>query len=67
MYLAAVGVSTEKVGKVENKAVEYAEWCLSDGERYAPKYVKKQAAAWLRIYRGEDDEAYFEEKAYRKI
>ena len=43
---------------MENKAVEYAEWCLSaDGERYAPKYVKKQAAAWLRVYRGEDDEA----------
>ena len=52
---------------MENKAVEYAEWCLSDGERYAPKYVKKQAAAWLRIYRDEDDEAYFDEKAYKKI
>ena len=53
---------------MENKAVEYAEWCLSaDGERYAPKYVKKQAEAWLTIYSGGDEEAYFDEKAYKKI
>ena len=26
-----------------------------------PKYVKKQAAAWLTIYSGGDEEAYFDE------
>ena len=52
---------------MENKAVEYAEWCVSFSGKYVPKYVKKQAEAWLTIYSGGDEEAYFDEKAYKKI
>lgn len=66
--LSAAVMQTVKGGVNEmNKAVEYAEWCLEDGNTHVPKYVKKQAAAWLEIYRGNDSEAYFDEKAYRKI
>ena len=50
-----------------NKAVEYAEWCVIPDNDKVPVYVKKQAESWLAVYRGEDNEAYFCEKSFKKI
>lgn len=50
-----------------SKAYLYAKWCIEETERKTPVYVKKQAAAWVRIADGEDEKAYFDEKAFNKI
>lgn len=52
---------------LEGKAVKYAEWCVRRGNRKAPRYVKLQAAQWLKIARGKDKEAHVNEERYRKI
>lgn len=51
----------------DGRAVAYARWCVSETERKAPAYVKKQAAGWLRIVDGQDPEAVINRKAYKKI
>lgn len=51
----------------ESKAYLYAKWCIEPDNRYVGKYVKKQAKAWIKIADGEDDEAYIDEKAYKKM
>lgn len=51
----------------DTKAYKYAMWCVEETERKCPKYVKKQADAWLKIVDGLDDEAYIDEKAVEKI
>lgn len=51
----------------DSKAYLYAKWCTEEMEKKTPVYVKKQAAAWLRIVDGEDEKAYFDEKAFSKI
>ena len=51
----------------EGRAAEYARWCVEETEGKAPVYVKKQAAEWLRIVRGENPEAQVDEGAYRRI
>ena len=48
-------------------AAEYARWCLKKNNRKAPKYVKLQAKAWLKILDGKDKEACVDETAYRKL
>lgn len=51
----------------DTKAYKYAMWCVEETERKCPKYVKKQAEAWLKIVDGLDDEAYVDEKAVDRI
>lgn len=50
-----------------SRAYKYAKWCIEKDNKLVPKYVKKQAEAWLKIADGLDDEAYVDEKAFRKI
>lgn len=52
---------------VNSKAYKYAKWCVEETERKAPKYVKKQAADWIDIVDGKNEEAYIDKKAYEKI
>lgn len=51
----------------ESKAYKYALWCTEESNRFVPKYVKKQALAWLDIADGNSKEAYVCEKTYSKI
>lgn len=51
----------------EGKAYTYAKWCTTEPDRYVPVYVKRQAALWLDIAEGRNQEAYVDEKAYRKV
>lgn len=51
----------------ESEAVKYAKQCISPDNRRAPKYVKKQCAAWLDIVEGRSPDAYVCEKTFRKI
>jgi len=51
----------------ESRAYQYASWCAEEQDGKVPKYVKKQAKAWLRIADGEDQEAYVCEKTLEKI
>lgn len=51
----------------ESPAVKYAEWCIEEDNRKAPKYVKKQCQVFLDIVYGRDNEAYADEKAFRLI
>jgi len=48
-------------------AVQYAEWCLWPDNEKVPQYVKLQCEQWLKILRGEDDEAYVDGIAYQRI
>lgn len=49
---------------IDGQAVEYARWCVQSDNDKAPKYVKKQCAAWLEIVEGRDDEACVDEQVY---
>lgn len=49
---------------IDGQAVEYARWCVQSDNDKAPKYVKKQCAAWLEIVEGRDDEACVDERVY---
>lgn len=51
----------------EGKAYTYAKWCITEPDRYVPVYVKRQAALWLDIVEGRNQEAYVDEEAYRKV
>lgn len=51
----------------EGKAYQYAVWCINETEGKVPKYVKMQAADWLNIADGDDEDAYVDEKEYEKI
>ena len=51
----------------ESRAYQYALWCKDSGNRYAPKYVKKQAVRWLDIVDGKNEDAYVCEKMFRKV
>lgn len=50
-----------------SRAYKYAQWCLEPGNRKAPKYVKKQAQAWIDIVEGQNPEAYVDEKAFEVV
>lgn len=50
-----------------SRAYKYAQWCLEKGNRKIPKYVKKQAHAWIDIVDGKDEEAYVDEDSFEKI
>ena len=51
----------------DSRAYKYAQWCIEEGNRLVPKYVKKQAKAWIDIVDGKDPEAYIDENAYDKL
>jgi phage terminase large subunit-like protein len=51
----------------ESRAYKYAMWSVESDNRKVPKYVKKQALAWLNIVDGMDPDAYVDEKAYSKL
>jgi phage terminase large subunit-like protein len=51
----------------DSRAYRYALWCVENDNRKVPKYVKKQALAWINIVDGMDPEAYVDEKAYSKL
>lgn len=51
----------------ESKAYLYAQWCIEEGNEKVCIYVKKQAQAWIDIVDGKDEEAYTDEKAYKRI
>lgn len=51
----------------ESKAYKYCEWALREDNKMAPVYVKKQCKIWKCIADGEDEEAFIDEKAYKKI
>lgn len=51
----------------EGKAYSYAKWCTTEPDRYVPIYVKRQAALWLDIAEGRNQEAYVDKEAYRKV
>ncbi len=51
----------------DSRAYKYALWCIEEGNRMVPKYVKKQAKAWIDIADGKNDEVYVDEKAFDKI
>jgi len=51
----------------DSRAYKYAQWCIEEDNHKVPRYVKKQAKAWLDIADGKDEEAYVDEKAFEKI
>lgn len=51
----------------ESKAYLYASWCSIENNEYVGVYVKKQAQSWISIVDGNNEEAYVDEKQYRKI
>lgn len=51
----------------EGKAYSYARWCVEEGNEYVGKYVKLQAAKWLKIADGEHANAYVDENQYNKV
>lgn len=51
----------------DSRAYKYAKWCVIPENKKAPKYVKKQAASWIKIADGEDEEAYIDEGTYEQI
>lgn len=51
----------------ESKAYQYAKWCIEEDNQYVGIYVKKQASSWINIVDGLDEEAYVDEKFYKKL
>ena len=51
----------------DSRAYKYALWCIEEGNRKVPKYVKKQAKSWIDIVDGKDEEAFFDVNAFDKI
>ena len=51
----------------ENKAYEYACWCIENDDGKIGRYIKKQAKFWVDIVDGNDNEAYFDKKQYNAI
>ncbi len=51
----------------DSKAYKYACWCIEEDNQYVGIYVKKQAKSWIDIVNDNNDEAYVDEKAYKKI
>lgn len=51
----------------DSVAYQYAKWCLEEENFYVGRYVRLQAAAWVRIVDGADEEAYIDEKMYEKM
>lgn len=50
-----------------SKAYSYAQWCIQEDNNQVPAYVKKQAASWIDIVEGNDQEAFIDEASFDKI
>ena len=51
----------------DSKAYQYAKWCIDEDNKRVGVYVKKQCKLWIDIVDGKDEEAYVDEKHYKKI
>ena len=51
----------------ETRAYQYAKWCCKPGNKKVGRYIKKQAAAWIKIADGRHKRAYVSEKSVKKI
>ncbi len=51
----------------ESRAYKYAKWCLEEGNRKVGIYVKKQAQSWIDIVDGKNEEAFIDDKAFKRI
>lgn len=51
----------------ESVAYKYCKWATRPKNNKVPKYVKKQCAAWIKIARGKDKEAFVDEALYQKL
>lgn len=51
----------------ESRAYKYAKWCADENNHRVGVYVRKQCRTWLDICDGNDNEAYIDEKTYKKI
>lgn len=51
----------------ESVAYKYCEWAVKPKNDKVPKYVKLQCKGWMKIVKGNDKEAYIDEKTYTKI
>lgn len=51
----------------ESRAYKYCLFALEEDNKKVPKYVKKQCSMWKNIADGFDDEAYIDDKAYKKV
>lgn len=51
----------------ESRAVQYARWCIRRGNNKVPKYVKLQAAQWLKIVDGKKKDIRVDERLYEKV
>lgn len=51
----------------ETRAYQYAKWCVGKSNKKVGRYIKKQAAAWLKIADGKHRSAYISEKSVEKI
>ena len=52
---------------ISGPGVDYARWCLEEGNDQVPHYVKLQAAQWLEIAEGKNLDAVIDEEAYAKV
>lgn len=50
-----------------SRAYKYANWCIEQDNDKVGRYVKKQCQDWLYIVNGHSKDAYFDNKAYKKI
>lgn len=51
----------------ESRAVQYARWCVKRGNNKVPKYVKLQAAQWIKIVDGKQKGVRVDERLYEKV
>ena len=51
----------------KSKAYKYAKWCIEEKNTKVGNYVKKQAAAWLKIADGKQRGAYVCQKTFKAI
>ena len=52
---------------IAGRGVDYARWCLTDGNDKVPHYVKLQAEQWLDILEGLNPAATVDEEAYARV
>ncbi len=50
-----------------SRAYQYALWCVEENNKKVGKYVKKQAQSWIDIVEGNNEEAFIDEKSFKKI
>lgn len=51
----------------DSRAYQYALWCIDDNNRKVGRYIKKQAASWIDIVDGKNNDAYLNDKSYEMV